>query len=299
MPDTTLPLSPAFAEALAAAGREAPPEPAALEPHLAAIVRRAEARWPGLGVGAADFVRYLARRLPADTPILEALEETSTDDLYLAFGCVSGDKVALSAFDRAYMQEVGAFVAGVDRSPAFVDEVRQALREKLFAEPGKEPKIAEYTGLGALGGWVRVAALRIALNLRRGAQRSAAAGKASVEAPLGPGLSPELAYFQEHYREAFADALRAALADLPDRDRTLLRLYYVDGLSLEAMSALYRVHLSTVSRWLTVAREHVADATTQHLRDQLGVNRSEADSIAALVLGQIDVSLTRLLGGDR
>src|SRR5262249_47196989 len=161
--------------------------------------------------------------------------------------------------------------------------------------PGKEPKIAEYTGLGALGGWVRVAALRIALNLRRGAQRAAAAGRASVEGALGPGLSPELAYFHEHYREAVARPPRAALSALSDRARTLLRLYHVDGLSLDAMAALYRVHLSTVSRWLTVARENVADATTRHLQGRLGINRSEVDSIAALVLGQIDVSLTRLL----
>jgi hypothetical protein len=47
-----------------------------------------------------------------------------------------------------------------------------------------------------------------------------------------------------------------------------------------------------------VARENVADATTRHLHERLGVNRSEVDSIAALVLGQLDVSLTRLLGGD-
>jgi hypothetical protein len=32
--------------------------------------------------------------------------------------------------------EVGAFVSGVDRSPAFVDEVRQTLRDKLFAGAG-------------------------------------------------------------------------------------------------------------------------------------------------------------------
>ena len=72
-------------------------------------------------------------------------------------------------------------------------------------------------------------------------------------------MSPELAYLKERYRDAFTDALSAAVSALSDRDRTLLRLYHVDGLSLEAMAALYRVHLSTVSRWLTCARENVAE----------------------------------------
>lgn len=270
-----------------------------LEPLLADVVRRAQARWPGLAVDAAEFGAYLAERLPDEAPARASIEASHSDDLYLAFACSRGDKAALLAFDRAFLGEVGAYVAAVDRSPVFVDEVRQALRDKLFAGSGGEAKITEYTGRGALGGWVRVAAMRIALNMRRSDQRAAAAGKASMEGELGAGLSPELAYLQERYREAFADALRGAVADLSDRDRTLLRLYHVEGLSLEPMAALYRVHLSTVSRWLTCAREQVAEATSRRLREHLGVGRSDVESIAALVVSQIDVSLTRLLGGGR
>ncbi len=266
---------------------------------LPEILQRARARWPGLRIDDADFTRHLARRLPDDVPAREALVAISTDDLYLAFGCARGDKAALTAFDRAFLGEVGAFVASVDRSPAFADEVRQALRDRLLTRLHGEPKIAEYAGRGALGGWVRVAALRIALNVRRGDRRAAAAGRACVEGALGAGLSPELELLRERCKDAFAEALRAAVSSLSDRDRMLLRLYHVDGLSLEAMGALYRVHLSTVSRWLTCARERVAEETTRRLRERLGVGRSEVDSIAALVMSQIDVSLTRLLGGGR
>ena len=280
--------------------RLSPADPRALAPFVVPIVQRAQERWPGLAVDASAFVRYLAQRLPDDTPLEEALEATHTDDLYLAFACVAGDEAALRAFERAFLGEVSAFIASVDRSPAFADEVRQELRNKLFASLGGEPKIAEYTGRGALGGWVRVSALRIALNLRRSAQRAAAADqRASMEEALTSGASPELAYFKERYRAVFTEALEAAIAGLSDRDRALLRLYHVDGLSLEAMAALYRVHLSTVSRWLTCARESVADATSSHLRARLGVGRSDVDSIAALLMSQLDVSLTRLLGGPR
>jgi RNA polymerase sigma-70 factor (ECF subfamily) len=297
-----LPLATAFAQSRRSPGSRSAPEPGDLEPILAAVVRRAEERWPGIRVDAAAFVRHLAERLPEDTADIEAIEAikaAATDDLYLAFGCLAGDKGALLAFEQAYLRDVGAFVASIDRSAAFADEVRQALRDKLFAADVGQPKIAEYAGSGALGGWVRVAAMRIALNLRRGAQRAATAGRASVEGALTETLSPELAYLKERYREAFAEALAAAVNELSDRDRALLRLYHVDSLQLEAMAALYRVHLSTVSRWLTRAREQVAEATTRHLQGRLGVGASDVNSIAALVLSQIDVSLTRLLGGSR
>lgn len=272
-----------------------PEEAEALESAIAALVQRARDQWPGVELEAEAFVRHLASRLPRTRPLLEALSSMATDDLYLAFACARRDGRALAAFDRAFLRDVRAFVSGVDPAPAFADEVRQQLRERLLAGTAHSPpKIAEYAGSGALGGWVRVAALRIALNLKRGASPTATEAEPTDDA-LGAQLGPELAYLKAHYRGAFSEALRDALAGLSDRDRTLLRLYHVEALSLDAIAALYRVHLSTVSRWLSRAREEVAQTTTRTLCERLGVGASAAQSIAALVLSQVDLSLIRLL----
>ncbi|CAM3132559.1 sigma-70 family RNA polymerase sigma factor [Corallococcus sp. ZKHCc1 1396] len=273
------------------------PEPERIEAALVTAVEHARSRWPGLTLEAEPFVAFVAERLSFDAPVLEALGATDTlDELYLAFGCLRHDRVALRLFEHTYLRDVGAFVSGVDRAPAFVDEVRQVLREKLFtAAAGSEPKIADFTGGGALGGWVRVAALRIALNLKRAQARAEAVAHEPMEAALGEDLGPELAHLRSRYREAFTEAVRASLGHLSDRDRTLLRLYHVEALSLEAVAALYRVHASTVSRWLSRAREQVAQATTRQLCERLGVGASSVDSIAALVVGQVELSLTRLL----
>src|SRR5581483_4498624 len=89
-------------------------------------------------------------------------------DLYLACACARGVPAALAALDRAVLLRVPAFICRVSTDAAFADEVRQQLRERLLvAPPGGAPKIAEYGGAGALHAWVRVAALRTALNLRR------------------------------------------------------------------------------------------------------------------------------------
>lgn len=279
-------------------GRATPAEgDRGLEAAIAGIVERARARWPGVAVDPVAFARHLGERAPRDVSAVDALAAIATDELWLALACLGGDPAALRAFEDAFLRDVGAFVAGVDRAPAFVDEVRQVLREKLFTGPA--PKIGEYTGRGALGGWVRVAALRVALNLKRGDARGPAAEGAVVDDAIAADLGPELAYLRAHYKDAFTAALRAALEALPDRDRALLRLYHVESLPLDAIAALYRVHLSTVSRWLSRAREGIAEATTRHLCARLGVGASQAESIAALVLSQVDLSLTRLLRSGR
>jgi RNA polymerase sigma-70 factor (ECF subfamily) len=137
------------------------------------------------------------------------------------------------------------------------------------------------------------------LNLQRSTRRRAIheRGGASLDSDIPP--TPELAHLRELYREPFAEALRSALAGLSDRDRALMRLYHAEGVALEALAALYRVHLSTVSRWLACAREQVAETTLRHLRERLDVGATDAGSIAGLVLKQLDVSLFRYLGDGR
>ncbi|WP_394833013.1 sigma-70 family RNA polymerase sigma factor [Pendulispora rubella] len=219
------------------------------------------------------------------------------DDLQLASACLGGDRSALATFERAHLREIGAFVAHIDRAPAFADEVRQVLRASLLVagQDGHEPGLAGYRGRGSLGGFVRVAAVRTALNLKRQARRASAREEAAgTEGLAAASVSPELAYAREQYREAFGEALRATIAELSARDRTLLRLYHAEGVALEALAALYRVHLSTVSRWLTCAREQLSEATLRRLRERLRVGPSDAESIAALLMSQLDVSLVRL-----
>src|SRR5438876_233997 len=121
--------------------------------------------WPDLSLDRATFERFLEERVALGV----APEKTRAQaaDLYLACACAHGAAGAVERFDRAHLAGLAAVVARVDPSPAFTDEVRQRLRTKLFvAEAGAIPKIAEYTGRGPLLSWVRVAALRTALNLK-------------------------------------------------------------------------------------------------------------------------------------
>ncbi len=268
------------------------PDPHDDGPTVEQLVRLGEQRWPGVRLEPSALEAHLAT-LNAGRP-----EATSSgraiEDLFLAAACLRGDAVALEHLEREILRPVSAYVSSVDTSREFADEVRQALRVRLLGGAGQPPALASYRGESALGGWVRVAALRIALNLRRGQRTQATAERRSGD-PLPQRLAPELAHLQERYREPFTRALKTALEGLPDRDRALLRLYHGEELPLEQIGALYRVHLSTVSRWLTRARQSLADRTLEILRQRLEIGGSEAESIARLVMSQLDVSLLRLL----
>jgi RNA polymerase sigma-70 factor (ECF subfamily) len=263
---------------------------------LEALLSRARARWPALPADPGGFLRHLAGREREAAGVRAALGSAAALDHYLAFSCLTGSAAALAAFEEEHLRPVGAYLAHIDRSPAFADEVRQALRAKLLAGGGGAAGLSAYSGRGALGGWVRVAALRVALNLKRGERRVTTLEAAASSAEQALGANPELRHLRDRYREPFLEALRQAVGNLADHDRALLRLYHGEGLALDALAGLYRVHPSTISRRLAAARERIAAETLRRLREATGASDSDAGSIAALVLSQVDASLLRLLG---
>ncbi|HEU4536331.1 MAG TPA: sigma-70 family RNA polymerase sigma factor [Polyangiaceae bacterium] len=286
----------ALARAFAAAAGLGPGEAGGpLGAALAGALEQARRRWPGVALEGEAFAGELGRRA-AGPDAAGALASLHADDLFLAHACARGDRAALAHFEREILRPVGSFVASIDAGAAFADEVRQRLGERLFARgEGGRGAIEEYAGRGPLGAWARVAATRIALNLRRGDLRQGRRAP-SVEEAVGAAL--ELDHLKERYREPFAEALREALLGLPPHQRALLRLYHVEGLSLEAMAALYRVHLATVSRRLARAREQVAEGALRGLRERLGASASEVESLVPLVLSRLELSFERLLGDE-
>ncbi|MFY0527076.1 sigma-70 family RNA polymerase sigma factor [Archangium gephyra] len=102
---------------------------------------------------------------------------------------------------------------------------------------------------------------------------------------------------RQRHRADFQTALAEALAALPSRERTVLRLHFVEGLSLERIGTAYRTHKSTVSRWLARAREEVLEGTRSRLAERLRLSSGELHSLLRDVPGQLDQSLSALLAG--
>jgi RNA polymerase sigma-70 factor (ECF subfamily) len=262
---------------------------AELDEALERAWRAARAAWPALSVDEDGFARHLAARLDGEEP-LRALAQVHAADLYLACACAAGDRIAVAAFDERFRGRFALYLSRIDAAPAFVDEVRQILRERLLVG---ERKIGDYTGRGALESWLRVAAIRTALTLRRAQRNSVPADDAAHV--MSPTSDPELNYIKVRYRQEFAEAFSGALAQLSTRQRNVLRLYFLDGLTLEKIGVLHKVNRSTVLRWIAASQEALLDEMRRRLRDRLQITASEFDSLMGLVQSQLDVSLQGFL----
>lgn len=272
-----------------------------LENRLAVLVTDGRNQWPDLKLDPLAFVAFVAARLPEDRPADEALATIRAADLYLTCACARGQVSALRAFDSRFMGEVTLGLARMNVSAAQVDEVKQLVRHKLFlAENGNPGKIAEYSGRGDLRRWVRSIAVRTCLNELRRHKRMIPASDDRLLADMSSDEDdPELAYMKERYRHQFREAFVRAVQTLSDREQALLRYHHVDGLNIDEIGAIYRVHRVTAYRWVEKARESLVAGIQKILIAQLDVENRDYQSILRLIRSQIHLSLVRFLGDAR
>ena len=275
-----------------------------LDQALAGALSVARAAWkdlPATAIGDEVFVAYLAARVA--TPDAAGVAAVKAADLYLACGCSVGAPRAIVLFEQHYLSEVPSYVGQIDRSGELADEVRQQLSERLLVNPRK---IVDYTGRGPLGGWLRVAAVRIGLNVKRSqkpmplTRAAETPERAHDEGERGhmsaPSPDPELDYLKLRYRNELREAFALTLASLDGEARAVLKMHYLDGLNIDEIGASFRVHRSTVARWLSQAREKILEETRKLLSSRLQIGRAEAESVIHLVQSQLDVSIYRYLG---
>jgi RNA polymerase sigma-70 factor (ECF subfamily) len=281
-----LPLATAFVNHARAFAK---PATAELEAQLANTLAVARAAWPTLTLDGPRFVRHLAERLPEDGN----LDELHVADLYLACACLDGLPGAVDALERGVFAEVPLFVSRLNLSPPLVDELRQQLRyELLVSASGAAPKLSSYTGRGALGGWVRVVAVRMAIQLQK--RHPAIRDDDVHHDAAAPAADPELDLLRNRYRPQFEAALRVALNGLSERDRTLLRQHLLEGQTIDDLGARHGVHRATAARWLQNARAALLASVEKQLSASLGVSESEFVSLAGALRSHLDISLSGL-----
>jgi len=274
----------------------APPEPLpALEARLARALEGARGAWPTVVLDGSLFTAHLARHLPPDSS-LEALEQLHLGDLYLACACTQGVQTALAAFESHFLPEVNKAVARMKLPSSTMDDVRQQLRQKMLISTSDAPaKLAAYPGTAPLAGWVRAAALWLALDMQRRGSGESSVDDSALPLLVEPGDDPELAYLKSTYRAEFNTAFAQALTALAPRQRNVLRLKFLDGLSIDQLGALYGVHRATAARWVVAAQEALLEETRRLLTERLRLTHTQLDSVLRLISSQIDVNLSRLL----
>ncbi len=256
------------------------------------LLRRAMAEacttWPGIVTAEEAFASYVNERLIGSGDL-----DLHGREVYLTFACFSGDPAAIRVLDGEYLARTEGAVARVDGTRAFIDEVKQTLRIRLLVGP--PPRIAQYAATGPLAAWLRVTALRIALDLRR---TVAAQENAFFDAMAEP-FATELSGSSELERERVQRALLAAFEALSARQRNVLRLHYVEALSIDEIAGLYRVHRATAARWLASIRTLLFDKVAEEVKRELDFTESDFQSVLNRIRSQLHISLLSILGSSQ
>ena len=268
--------------------REVEPE---LEPALDSALARARAAWPRVLVPEVTFGEELAARMPGEGDRVAALGALHVEDVYLAVACAGADAAALAEFERRYVPDARVVLARMGLSATVVDETLQVVREELFVSAaGKRPRILGYAGKGELRSWLRAVASRTGLRVHA-RQGPAAQGEPASVAAEG---DMELDYMKRVYGERFKAALHEALQEMPSKDRLLLKQRFRHQLSIEDLGTLHDVHPSTVSRWVTDARERLVAAIRERMMREANLGRAEASSVLRLIQSQLDMTFSSI-----
>ena len=260
------------------------------------MVRAAVTAWPGVTLAAHVFRAHVESVLgpAAGVAQLEALRPHAAE-LYLARACAAGDPRALAILDERYIGGIAGHLRRFDDAD-LAEEALQQLRQRLLMATGDQPpRILQYAGGGSLLGWLKVAALRQAVDLQRRRRRAPDAGASGDLDELLDARDPELEYLKDRYREDFRAAVHGAVTALGAQERNILRLYAIDGLNIEQIGALFKVHRATVARWIAASRDRLRQETSRRLQATLQVTSTEVESLLRMLDSDLAASLHGVL----
>lgn len=259
--------------------------PDASAPPGSALFLVAASAHPTITLTAPEALRARLDTLAASHP-----GTTFAADLYLAAAALEHHPGAVAELDRRLRAVAPQALAGARDARLAVDDVLQDLREKLLVgEDGG--KLAQYSGRGPLDGWLRVTIARAALDRLRQSDGRAAQRQDLVDLARGTSPSELSAILERRYLPALEEAVANGLATLPEDERAIVQLHFVDGLTIDDLAALLGIHRATAARRLARAREHVKDVATKTATERLGISAEELESILGILLSRIDLNL--------
>ncbi len=263
-------------------------------PELTAFMLRAREEHPTLDPGD-GFVTHVLSGLADHRPIAVQLSELRAGDLLLAYACMRAQPEALAMFEARHASVITSVCKSFRNLPEGQDDIGQMIRERLFVgSTGEPPKISLYRGQGALGGWCRVVATRLLVNLAQRETSELVTNDAVFDSMTANVNSPELALVKKTCATELRAAFGEAYERLSTRQRNLLRHQFVDELTASEVARIYRTHRSTIVRWLGETKSALEWELRASLERRLRLSASEVESVVRAALSELDLSLASL-----
>lgn len=266
-----------------------------LEDALGAVLHAGRQAWPDLPLPPDTFLAFLALRVSQREDLVEALRSLHAADLHLVCAFLRGVDGAAAALEQGFFSAIPPLLRRQGVPATVIDDVRQALYLQVLSQEKNGSGLNRYEGRGSLKNWLRVAATRMA---RRAQDRSRRERPLFADTPAGfllAGADPQLERMQQPFQAEFKASLQEALVGLTTSERNLLRFYFVDGMNIDEIGVIQRVHRATVARRLSALRSRLLIDVRSNLVRRLRVAQPELDSLIRLADSQIGLSLQRLL----
>ncbi len=237
----------------------------------------------------ADFAEHLCQ-LAAQG---HDLEEIRGADLYVAWCCAGGCNAALQHFWESAVPTARKAALSVTKREDLAEDVMQEVLQRLIVgSPEKPGTLASYQGRSKLVRWLRSVTVRAAIAASKKSSHNESTESEDQLAEL-PHLDddPELALLKERSGEMVERALREALRELDSETRLVLQQHLIDGLTIDQLGKVYRIHRATAARRVAKAREALLSATRQKLRQESKRTGSELDSLINFAQSRVKLSL--------
>jgi len=246
---------------------------------------RGREAWPEIDLSEERFAE-LTRELPEE-------DAGEAAELYLACAWVAGLASAGEVMARDYLPPLRRRLAKMRLAAHEIDEVVQQTCERLIGRDDEgRARLVKYARQGRLQSLLVVVGTHIAIDSFRRAGREKSDQDALVA--LAATSDPRADLMRLQKQTVFKAAIEAGLESLDPRERTVLRLHLIDGLTLDEIAEIHQVHRVTVSRWLAAARVAIVERAREAARAQFGLSDTEFD--AAYTGSHLGLSLERLLG---
>jgi RNA polymerase sigma-70 factor (ECF subfamily) len=261
--------------------------PSELEAAIARLVTEGASAHPDLPLDDADgaWTRHV------EAHFAQGEAPTHAADVHLALACIAGSAAAHARLDGRLRRVTPQALTGIRLGGASAEDVLQDVRAKLLVAG----KIASYAGRGPLDGWLRVTVARAALSVVRSQTAAPETDEPAALAAVAGAHDPELEALRARAAPVLERAIADALEALADEDKTLLKLHFVDGLTIDDLAAIHSLHRATMARRIARARTAVFEDARTRAIASLGGGEAEFESLVGVVLSALDVTLRRLL----
>lgn len=238
--------------------------------------------WPHIHLSLAEFRQHLET--------LKVEEVLRADELYLSTACALKKPSAVESL----LQHYTPALLRASRRLGLTDEgakdlVQLTFQTVLEVKPAQRSVISNYQGRGSLAGWLKTILVRCHRPRPQERTLDAADDHRLLESDT------ELQLLRSRYGKKVRQSLRDAILALDIEERRLLRQHHIDGVSIDELSRLMKVHRATAARRVARIREKLLEHMREALREQLKVGPNTLDSIMRATRADLSSSLVQAL----